>query len=74
MVNTSACTSNSFKILAASFITGRSESDPIMIPTRGATAFWMKTKIKVVTTPEYPSRVQYLHTENFNMFMKHFDN
>lgn len=45
-----------------------------MIPTRGATAFWMKTKIKVVTTPEYPSRVQYLHTENFNMFMKHFDN
>ena len=27
-----------FKILAASFITGRSESEPIMIPTRGETA------------------------------------
>lgn len=36
---TSTGTSNSFKIFAASFITGRSESEPIMIPTRGVTVF-----------------------------------
>lgn len=35
---TSAGTSNSLKIFAASFITGRSESEPMMIPTRGAAA------------------------------------
>ena len=35
-------TPNIFKILAASFITGRSESEPIMIPTCGVTAFRME--------------------------------
>jgi hypothetical protein len=40
-------TSNIFKIFAASFITGRSEPEPIMIPTCGVTAL-RKENINVI--------------------------
>lgn len=42
---TSHGTSNSFNTFAASFITGRSESEPIIIATRGVTAMMMKLEI-----------------------------